>query len=107
LKLTELSELAKDATDAFVDAQKKLIEVAGKQVNANMRAAGRTMNMITPFPFIPIPDLTREGVRNFVTAEKALIDTVIHGPEHKRPVKAAGRRGRRAGRPIKVEAVTA
>ncbi len=81
LKKTELSELAKEATDAFIEAQKKLIDVAGQQVNAGMRAAGRAVNMIAPFPFIPIPDLTREGVKNFVTAEKALIDTVMHRPE--------------------------
>lgn len=108
LKLTELSDLAKDATDAFIEAQKKLMDVAGRQVNANMRAAGRTLNMITPFPFIPIPDITREGVKNFVTAEKALIDTVMHRPEPKRtPRPAARKRGRRAGRPIKIAPVTA
>ena len=92
MKKTELSELAKEATDAFIDAQKKLIDVAGNQVNANMRAAGRAVNMIAPFPFIPIPDLTREGVKNFVTAEKALIDTVMHRPEHKKAAKPAARK---------------
>ena len=108
MKLTELSDLAKDATDAFIEAQKKLIDVAGRQVNANMRAAGRTLNMITPFPFIPIPDITREGVKNFVTAEKALIDTVMHRPETKRtPRPTARKRGRRPGRPIKMETATA
>ena len=64
--------------------------------------------MIAPFPFIPIPDLTREGVKNFVTAEKALIDTVMHRPEPKRAAKpVAHRKGRRSGRPIKVETATA
>ncbi|MGA7459932.1 MAG: hypothetical protein WBW69_06885 [Candidatus Korobacteraceae bacterium] len=101
MKKTELSELAKDATDAFIDAQKKLIDVAGKQVNANMRAAGRAVNMIAPFPFIPIPDLTREGVKNFVTAEKALLDTVVHRAEHKKAAKPAGRK--RPARTIKME----
>ena len=73
-----------------------------------MRAAGKTLNMIAPFPFIPIPDLTREGVKNFVTAEKALIDTVMHRPEPKRAAKPTARKGRRrAGRPIKMEAATA
>jgi hypothetical protein len=108
MKLTELSDLAKDATDAFIEAQKKLIDVAGRQVNANMKAAGRTLNMITPFPFIPIPDITREGVKTFVTAEKALIDTVMHRPETKRtPRPTARKRGRRAGRPIKMETASA
>jgi len=100
-KKTELSELAKEATEAFIDAQKKLIDVAGRQVNANMRAAGRAMNMLTPFPFIPIPDLTREGVKNFVTAEKALIDTVMHRAEPKRVAKTARRK--RPARTIKME----
>ncbi len=108
MKMTELSELANEATDAFIDAQKKLMDVAGKQVSASMRAAGRTLNMIAPFPFIPIPDLTREGVKNFVTAEKALIDTVMHRPEPKRTTKATARkRGRRTGRAIKMESTTA
>jgi hypothetical protein len=108
VKQTELTELAKEATDAFIEAQKKLIDVAGKQANAGMRAAGKTLNMITPFPFIPIPDLTREGVKSFVTAEKALIDTVMHRPEPKRtPRTTARKRGRRAGRTIKMETATA
>jgi hypothetical protein len=108
MKQTELTELAKEATDAFIDAQKKLIDVAGKQANAGMRAASKTLNMIAPFPFVPIPDLTREGVKNFVTAEKALIDTVMHRPEPRRTTKPAARkRGRRPGRPIKIESVTA
>ncbi len=105
MKKTELSELAKEATDAFIDAQKKLIDVAGKQVNANMKAAGRTLNMVTPFPFIPIPDLTREGVKNFVTAEKALIDTVMQRPEMK-TMKTTGKtmhRRKRPTRTIKME----
>ena len=108
IKLTELSELAKDATDAFIDAQKKLIDVGGRQVNANMRAAGRTLNLIAPFPFVPIPDITREGVKSFVNAEKALIDTVMHRPDTKRtPRPAARKRGRRPGRPIKIAPATA
>ncbi|MGA2905611.1 MAG: hypothetical protein ABSD98_17435 [Candidatus Korobacteraceae bacterium] len=106
MKRTELTELAKEATEAFIDAQKKLIDVAGKQVNVGMRAAGRTMNMIAPFPFVPIPDLTREGVKSFVTAEKALIDTVMHRPETKHAVKATAHR-KRPARTIKVHPVHA
>ena len=105
MKKTELTALAKDATEAFIDAQKKLIDVAGQQVNANMRAAGRAVNMIAPFPFIPIPDLTREGVKQFVTAEKALIDTVMHRPETKHAAKPAHRTHKRPVRTIKMETV--
>jgi hypothetical protein len=103
-KKTELAEMAKEATDAFIEAQKKLIDVAGEQVNAGMRAAGKAVNMITPFPFIPIPDLTREGVKTFVTAEKALIDTVMTRPETKRTTKTTAHRGhKRPVRTIKME----
>src|SRR6201999_111042 len=103
MKKTELAEMAKEATDTFIEAQKRLMDLAGQQVNVGMKAAGKAVNMIAPFPFVPIPDLTREGVKNFVTAEKALIDTVMHRPEPKRTVKPAARkRGRRAGRPIKM-----
>ena len=105
VKKTEIAEMAKEATDAFIEAQKKLMDVAGQQLNAGMRAAGRAANMIAPFPFIPIPDLTREGVKSFVTAEKALIDTVIQRPETKHGAKTPAHRGRRRpGRTIKVEA---
>ncbi len=103
MKKTELTELAKEATEAFIDAQKKLIDVAGKQVNVAMRAAGKTVNLVAPFPFIPIPDLTREGVKNFVSAEKALIDTVMHRPETKHASKATPHR-KRPTRTIKMPA---
>jgi hypothetical protein len=68
------------------------------------------VNMIAPFPFLPIPDMTREGVKSFVTAEKALIDTVMQRREPKRTAKTTPRprgKGRRAGRPIKIDHVTA
>jgi hypothetical protein len=110
LKQTELSELAKEATNAFIDVQKKLIDVAGRQVDASVRAVGKTANMIAPFPFLPIPDMTREGVKSFVTAEKALIDTVMQRREPKRTAKKAPRprgKGRRAGKTIKIEHATA
>jgi hypothetical protein len=104
VRKTELSELAKEATEAFIDAQKKLIDVAGKQVHASMKAATRTANLASPFPFIPIPDLTREGVKNFVSAEKALIDTVMLRPEPKRAKAKVTPRRKRSGRAIKVAA---
>ncbi len=104
-KQTELTELAKEATEAFIDAQKKIMDVAGKQVNAQVKAAKQTLNMITPFPFIPIPDLARNGVKTFVNAEKALIDTVMHRPETKDTSKATPtHRRKRPVRTIKVQA---
>ena len=107
VKATEILELAREATDTFIDAQKKLMDVAGRQVNAELKATGRTLNMIAPNTFTQLPDLTREGVKHFVDAEKALIDTVIKPrPEHK-PVAKTAHRGRRGGRKIKMEPMTA
>jgi len=108
VKRTEITELARQATDSFIEAQKKLMDVAGQQVHASMKAAGRAADMIAPFPFIPMPDLTRKGVKNFVTAEKELIDTVMHRPETKHTTKTtAHRTHKRPARTIKVEAATA
>jgi hypothetical protein len=101
MKKTELVEMAKEATDTFIDAQKKLIDVAGRQINSGIRAAKRTFNAVAPFPFIPVPDFTREGVRNFVTAEKALIDSALPGGE-KHHSKTAPR-SKRPARTIKMK----
>jgi len=77
-------------------------------VNAGMKPAVRAINLIAPFPFLPIPDLTREGVKNFVTAEKALIDTVMKRGEAKHTTKTAAHRSRkRPGRTIKMETMHA
>ena len=90
MKKTELAMLAKEVTEEFIDAQKKLLDVAGKQIDVNLKTAGRTVGMLKPFPFLPLGDLTREGVRNFVDAEKALIDTMMK-KSTKGAVKAEGR----------------
>ncbi|HEY7615755.1 MAG TPA: hypothetical protein VH744_03055 [Terriglobales bacterium] len=91
IKKTELSELARQATEAFIDAQKKLVDVAGKQMNANVKTAGKTLELLRPFPFLPLAELTREGVKSYVDAQKALMDVMVK-PEHKR----AGKPERRA-----------
>ena len=84
----------------FLDAQKKLLDVAGKQIDTNVKTAGRTLKMMNPLPFIPIGDITREGVRNFVDAEKALIDTMMK-KSTKGPIKAEGRAKPRAKKAVK------
>jgi hypothetical protein len=102
-KATELTELARHATDAFVEAQKKLMDVAGRQVNASLKATNRSLNMISPNAFTQLPNFTRDNVKHFVNAEKALIDTVTkRPPEHKPARKTAHRR--RVPRTIKVKA---
>ena len=81
MKPTELSELARKSTDAFIEAQKRLVEVAGRQVNANVKTTGKAMELLQPFPFLPLNDLTREVVKSYVEAQKALMDVVIKHPD--------------------------
>jgi hypothetical protein len=85
IRKTELSELARQATESFIDAQKKLVDVAGKQVNANVKTAGKSLDLLRPFPFLPLAELTREGVKSYVDAQKALMDVVVKPPARSKP----------------------
>ncbi|MBZ5646933.1 MAG: hypothetical protein LAN37_06880 [Acidobacteriia bacterium] len=85
VKKTELAKLARDASNAFIEAQKKLLDVAGQQMNVNLKAATKTMALITPSRLLPMANITGEGIKSFVTAEKALIDSMVRtrgGPKH-------------------------
>jgi hypothetical protein len=95
----ELSDLASEATEYFVEAQKRLIDVAGKQVNTNLKATGKALEMLKPFPFIPLPDLTRQGMKRFVEAEQTLIDSVM---KRKPETKARTKRARPRKRPVRL-----
>ncbi|HXZ79489.1 MAG TPA: hypothetical protein VEG30_06125 [Terriglobales bacterium] len=77
VKKTALAKLARDASNAFIDAQKKLLDTAGQQMNVNLKAATRTMELLNPARLIPMANITGEGVKSFVDAEKALIDSVV------------------------------
>jgi len=91
-KKTELSQLARQATESFIDAQKKLVDVAGRQMNANVKTAGKTLELLRPFPFLPLAELTREGVKSYVDAQKELMDVMVKpGAEPKHAHKVADR----------------
>lgn len=77
MKKTELSKLAREGVAAFIDAQKKLLDVAGQQMNVNLLSANKTMQMLNPGRLMPMANLTGEGVRSFVEAEKAIIESVV------------------------------
>ena len=94
----KLSDMAREATECFIAAQEKLMEVAGKQMNASLKASGRAAEMIKPLADIPVPELARKGVKRFVDAEKALIDSVTKRPAGQ---KSAAKKGRKAKRNIR------
>ncbi len=77
VKKTELSKLATEATSSFIDAQKKLLDVVAEQTNVNLKVVSKTMALVSPSRVLPMANLTGDGVRSFVTAEKALIESMI------------------------------
>lgn len=94
MKKTEFSEITRKATNAFIDAQKKLFDVAGKQMNTNVKTAGKTLELLRPFPFLPLAELTREGVKSYVDAQKALMEVMLkHREERKHEVTTPRRKG--------------
>jgi hypothetical protein len=76
IKKAELSQMARQATESLIDAQKKLVEIAGKQMNANMKTASRSVELLRPFHIVPLSELTREGVKAYANAQKALMEVV-------------------------------
>jgi hypothetical protein len=77
--------VAREATEALIDAQKKLVDVAGRQLNDGVKSAGKTLKLVKPFPFLPLADLTREGVKSYVDAQKELMSVIKPAPEHHAP----------------------
>jgi len=100
-KKTELVKLAHDAANAYIEAQKQLLDVAGQQMNVNLQAMDRAVTGITPFR-LPIANITGEGVKSFVDAEKALIDQMMKRTAPKPAEKATSKA--RKPRPRKTEA---
>jgi len=80
-KKTDLSKLAQNATNSFVEAQKRLLEVLTEQMAVNVNVATRVMRLMSPQRLIPMASLTGEGLRALVGAEKTLIDAMTK-PEH-------------------------
>jgi hypothetical protein len=96
VKPTEMSKLAREATTAFIEAQKRLLDVIGQQMNVNLKAATKTFELLAPSRLLPIANLTGEGVKSFVNAEKTLIESMIKpngakvvnmGERRKRPTR--------------------
>jgi hypothetical protein len=104
VKKTELAELARQASEAFIEAQKKLADVTGQQLSFNLKAAGKAVELLRPFPFLQLGELTREGVKSYVDAQKALMDVFVktaHAPKH------AQHHAKRPSRPVKKHSVAA
>jgi hypothetical protein len=96
---TELVELGREATDSFIHAQKRLLDLAGQQVNVNTQAVSRAMDIRMPVRLMPMVDIASEGVKSFVDAEKALVNSMMKSRTHpKETVEAANSHAKRPAR---------
>ncbi|HTR25400.1 MAG TPA: hypothetical protein VMI10_15570 [Terriglobales bacterium] len=92
-KQTEIVQLAREAGGAFIEAQKRLLDVVGQQMNVNLDVATRGLQKISPAELLPVANMTGEGVRRFVDAEKSLISSLIEPKKKGAPrVKHASRK---------------
>jgi hypothetical protein len=108
IKKTELTVLARQATETFIDAQRKLVDLAGQQMNANVKTASKSLELLKPFPFVPFTELTREGVKSYVEAQKALMDAMVKpAGEHKHAGTAKHHRAKATTRHAKKHAAAA
>lgn len=87
-KKTELAELARESSDALIEAQKKLLDVAAHQMKSNLQVAKRAKDVTIPFR-LPLAKITGDGVKSFIDAEKALIDSMVK-PAHAAPKNGRG-----------------
>jgi len=90
MKKTGLSVLARQATESLIEAQKRLVDVAGQQIHSNVKTAGKALELLQPFPFLSFNELTKEVVKSYVDAQKALME-VVSKPKPAGRVRPAGR----------------
>jgi hypothetical protein len=85
-KHVDLFDMAKQSVDAFVEAQKRLLDLASDQIDVNVKIA---REMFSPeadkHPTTSLPDLVKKSVDSFVAAQKALVEVAA------RPRKSAER----------------
>jgi hypothetical protein len=105
---TEISTLARESVNTLVEAQKKLLDVAAQQMKTNLKVAKNATEVAIPMR-LPIAKLTGEGVKSFVDAEKALIDSMMKAKQPRGKVVEVHRAkvGRRKPRRARSMAATA
>jgi hypothetical protein len=75
--LTDLKQLGCDAGNAFVEAQKRLLDIMSQQMNVNLNVADRTAGAISPSQLMPVAVLARDTVKSFFDAETALVGSLM------------------------------
>jgi len=70
-KKTPLAELARQSGEAFIEAQKKLLETATEKIEFKVPG-------LVPDTGTSLATFTRQSVENFVAAQKALLDVMVN-----------------------------
>jgi hypothetical protein len=70
----DFAGIARDSADAFLQAQKRIIELAGQQMTASLKATRETIDMVEPPSQASMESMSRESVEKFVAAQKAQLD---------------------------------
>ena len=79
-KKTEIAELARQSAEAYIDAQKKLLDVAAQQLKVNAKTAREAINAMNPLPMETLGELARHTVDGFVESQQALLNLVMKPP---------------------------
>ena len=88
VKKTELAHLAREAGNAFIEAQKRLLDVMGQQMNVNLDAAARTAELVSSSRIVP---MTSDKVKNFFDTETSLLGSFMKSAKPKVDVRAKKR----------------
>ena len=89
---TEVKVLAREAGNAFIEAQKRLLDVMGQQMNVNVLAATQAAEFIATPRFVPMATRASEGVKSFLESESEFLGSLV------KPAKTI-RVGRSASKP--------
>ena len=83
-KKTELTELARQSAEAYIDAQKKLLDVATQQLKVNAKTAKEAIGAMNPLPVETLGELLKHTMAGFVESEQDLLNVMVK-PPHKAP----------------------
>ena len=102
-KKTEIAVLAREAANAFIEAQKKLLDVMSQQMNVNLDLSAKSLGMVSPARLVPTANLTEDGIKNFFKTESDLLGSLIN-PRKAKPVVRAktGRNHKKQQKPVAV-----
>jgi hypothetical protein len=75
-----LTELARQSAEAYIDAQKKLLDVATQQLKVNAKTAREAIGAMNPLPVETLGELLKHTVAGLVETEQDLLDVMVKPP---------------------------